>query len=1672
MDVKKLRNLLSLSLALLLVPVEGTVLIGRALEPAMGPTAAITVNYWSDEGDAYVSDGICDTNGTPSDPYLGICTLRAAIQTANYTAGADTITFDLGVSTIAPDSRLPTITSQVTIIGSGVELDGINASLSGLSLDGPNSTVSGMVINNFSHFGIALGGTGPYTITGNYIGTDPSGVFAKPNGGETTGGGIWVDAPNVTIGGTSPAERNVISGHNRRGITLADDASNCTIIGNYIGVDASGTAALGNSSDGIILFSGGHTIGGTTPGERNVISGNANGIRLSGSDAVSNTIQGNYIGTDKDGLLDLGNTGSGISVGFAENNIIADNLISGNGNGVILSSAAPELATGNIVQGNYIGTTAAGTAALGNDFDGIFGSSAMTNTVIGNLISGNGGHGINLLNSEGNVVRGNIIGANVAGTASLGNALAGVYLSDSDRNVIGGGSGDSLPASCEGYCNLISGNGSGGTWAGVHIDDASGNSVSGNFIGTNAAGTVSLGNYGDGVYSLGLENTIARNLISGNDGDGVSIQGDGYAPINTTTVQANLIGTARDGISNLGNGGHGISVYWSTNNFIGGDQADQGNIIAFNTAAGVAVSADTSGSNRILRNSIHTNGGGSGLGIDLKGDGVTENDSGDGDTGPNKLQNFPVITGLKEDIISGTLNSTPNTAFRLEFFVNSECSSSGHGQGEIFLGSFDVTTDGSGDVAFVGTLDTAPGRQMVTATATDPDGNTSEFSACFGGLVVNSTGDLPDVGSLDDVCNTGQTIANGDPECTLRAAIQQANATPGRDTIIFDIPDWPGAPVIYPTSALPPLIEPVVINGTTQAGGWVRLDGTNAGASVSGLEIMGGDSQVQGLIIGWFDGNGLLLQNAGGNVIVGNLIGITSDDLWVGNGRNGIFIQNSSNNVVGGTAAAERNVIAKNGWRTNASGIYVEMSSTGNVIQGNIIGANSDGNTAAGNTWAGVYIDDVSGNTVGGTAGVSLNECTGACNLISGNKYGVVLKGSQAISNTVQGNFVGTDCTGMVALGNTSYGIVIDGAPNNLIGGTSSAARNLISGNGTAGDEGGGIIIANAAATGNKVQGNTIGTKANGTETLSNAGNGVRVEQAPGNIIGGMDGANVLSGNTSNGVEIVGTAATGNSVQTNLIGTDSSGTAALPNDGSGVLIDGAPNNIVGGADLGNLISGNTGSGVEIAGSGATGNTVQANLIGTNSSSATALPNGGSGVFIDDAPDNTVGGGVAGQGNVLSGNSGSGLKIAGDGADGNVVQGNFIGTDEDGTTALSNGGGGVLLSESASGTQVGGAGEGEGNVISGNDSNGVEIDGLGTANNVVQGNFIGTLKDSVTHVANTAHGVYIAGGASGNTIGGTITPTANTIAFNGGDGVCVAFGNSNAIRRNVIHSNAGLGIDLGTNGVTPNDAGDSDSGANTLQNFPTVTSLIISGGVAAIEGTLDSVAAVTYTLEFFANTGCDASLHGEGERFLGTITVNTDTDGHADFAFTPSTPVSDTEKVTATATDANGNTSEFSRCARPTERVAIDPAIGHTLIFTDTQGNPVIVEVPAGAITYTEPITLAYALIEDEVSGSTGLAFGNRAFELSAYLGNKLLSDLVFSKPITVTIYYSDADVAGLGEEQLTLLYQDDAVWADDGIDVVERNPTDNYVVFTITHLSDFGLFLPQSFEVYLPLILR
>ena len=258
----------------------------------------------------------------------------------------------------------------------------------------------------------------------------------------------------------------------------------------------------------------------------------------------------------------------------------------------------------------------------------------------------------------------------------------------------------------------------------------------------------------------------------------------------------------------------------------------------------------------------------------------------------------------------------------------------------------------------------------------------------------------------------------------------------------------------------------------------------------------------------------------------------------------------------------------------------------------------------------------------------------------------------------------------------------------------------------------------------------------------------------------------------------------------------------------------------------------------------------------------------------------------------------------------MVQGNFIGTDVTGSAAVPNASHGVFINFGSANNTIGGTTLAARNLISGNGGNGVRSD---YHPNAVQGNFIGTQADGVSPLGNGLNGVLI-NFTVDNTIGGSASGAGNTIAFNGGAGVLIMGVTSNPVSSNAVFANAGIGIDLDGNGITPNDPCDGDSGANKRQNTPVITSSSSSSSGTAIQGTLDSAPNVTFKIEFFANSACDSSGHGEGEQLIGSTTVTTDGGCHASFAITLPIAVPSGSYITATATDPNGNTSEFAQCS--------------------------------------------------------------------------------------------------------------------------------------------------------------
>lgn len=507
------------------------------------------------------------------------------------------------------------------------------------------------------------------------------------------------------------------------------------------------------------------------------------------------------------------------------------------------------------------------------------------------------------------------------------------------------------------------------------------------------------------------------------------------------------------------------------------------------------------------------------------------------------------------------------------------------------------------------------------------------------------------------------------------------------------------------------------------------------------------------------------------------------------------------------------------------------------------------------------------------------------------NGSGIALKTSG--SDTLTGDYLGTD--GTSALGN-GFGVSV-ASTKNTIGGTETGTGNVISGNTTFG-----VFISGASASSNVVEGNMIGTDSSGAAAVPNLAGVFVSAKATSNTIGGTAAGskNVVSGNASDGVDVVGAGTSSNRVQGNYVGTDATGSSALANGNEGVAVYGAATkNTVGGigAAARNVVSGNAHDGVAVNDKGTSGNRVEGNYIGLNAAGTAALGNGGIGNPIyNGATGNIVGGTTAGARNVISGNLHYGVTLVNSGTSGNLVEGNYIGTNPAGTAALGNQTGGVYLYSGSSHNTVGGTSAKARNVISGNGGGGVGLDNTGTTGNVIEGNFIGTNAAGTGPLGNTGNGVAIYLGALANTIGGTVAGAGNRIAYNSANGVQVDGSSTHGARieRNSIYaSGTKVGIALTNKG-------------NGGQPAPVIEKVTETSSATKL--LFKVVGPAKYRVEFFANPTCSDP---EGKQFLNTVQVAAGT-----YPVTLSPRVPAGEGVTATATNlSTGNTSKFSGCKR-------------------------------------------------------------------------------------------------------------------------------------------------------------
>ena len=575
------------------------------------------------------------------------------------------------------------------------------------------------------------------------------------------------------------------------------------------------------------------------------------------------------------------------------------------------------------------------------------------------------------------------------------------------------------------------------------------------------------------------------------------------------------------------------------------------------------------------------------------------------------------------------------------------------------------------------------------------------------------------------------------------------------------------------------------------------------------------------------------------------------------------------------------------------NGLTLEYAdATNNTVSGCWIGVDSTGTNPAPNAFQGILA----------ATGASHNTF-GNSNVISGNaEYGVFLD-SNTVGNVVIGNDIGTDPSGSIAVTNGLSGIFMgNGTFSNTI------ASNVLSAN-----VGYGIFMTNTAW--NTISGNNIGVSAGGETALPNTQSGILMTSgAVSNWIGAH---NVISGNEIYGIEMIGVS--NNLVFGNYFGTDAKGTNSMGNQQYGVgLVQGSGRNTLGGSMVGagNVLSGNTGYNVLIEDPGTIGNLVAGNLIGTTAAGTSAMGTNGFGVGIfNGAAANVIGGTTTIAGNVISGNTGYGVYVSDLGTSNNIIEGNLVGTGIAGTNAIPNASFGIGVWSGAAGNVIGGSAAGARNVVSGTVVGsigfGYGITLGGAISNSVEGNYIGTDISGKSAVPNVGPAVAIYSGAVGNVIGGTNSADGNLIAFNDSYGLIIydSLSTNDAIRGNLIFSNDGTAIVL--SGFPGNHSG-YEAGPNDFQNYPVITNAFGYAGSTILQGNFNSLPNNTYYLDFYANAA-EGPFGGDGagQIYLGSVSVATGASGNAFFAYTNNNGNYSGQYITATATAATGDSSQFS-----------------------------------------------------------------------------------------------------------------------------------------------------------------
>ncbi|MCP3981212.1 MAG: DUF11 domain-containing protein [bacterium] len=1439
-----------------------------------------------------------------------------------------------------------------------IELDGTTAgaSVDGLVVSGGSSTIRGLVINRFLADGIVLKTLGGNAVEGNYIGVDTTGMLDRGN----TLQGVDVESIGNTIGGAAPAARNISSGNDSRGVRLKADGN--FVYGNYLGVAADGLTERRNNTQGIKIVGGdNNTVGGSTPAEGNLISGNDGiGVLLENA-ADGNFVRGNLIGTDRTGAAGLDNLTGGIRVAQNSHDNTIGGLLPGQGNTIAFNGGP-----GIIIR-----------------------SDCLRNAIQRNSITSNTGLGIDIndnavpdLNDLGDVVPGGnnvlnypvldtawVVGANLrlAGWARPGSIIE-LFVSDGDPSDFGEGATHEITLT-EG------GTGAGGEDSYADTDGATNDPYGGVATPVNGIlqGEDSTNRF-DFTFPLSAGVVVGTELTAtARDGVGNTSEFSGYVTV--AVAPADLSITKTDGPDPAPVDGPVVYTLVVTNN---GPHTATNVVVTDVLPAGTSfVSATPSQGSCSGTTTITCNLGAivntgtasveililtpSVVGIITNNASVAADQTDPVGADNSAAENTDVVLTtnimdlpltqytrlhgfLDYTVTGGSLRTGDQGNSACNVGPNSTANLSGIPVGATIRAAY-LYWGGSGATVDTNvTLDS----QAITADRTF----TGQFTQ--GSKVYDFFSGMADVtAQIDGSRNgsytfTGLTVDTTNPFCSGKAVIAgwslfviyEENSLTGKTLVLYDGFDierhgatsyilsgiWAAEPVDVRTTfltwegdaGLAGGSESLEFNATAQSDVDNPVDNV-FNSTINSLGV----TDSWGVDLDTFDVSSLVSE---GDTLASTRVSVGPDMVIL----NAVLLQAKSNIIVGhafedvnygggagrdmttAVAAAPSFTVPRPGAVVELydnAGVFLRTTTTDTDGNYGFAGLN-DGDydvrvvndsvdsgrpSAAGTEWpVQTYRSDASS----GTAAAVSDEVGGADPAAEDSGANATMLSLGSI--TAQSVAPVTVATGIAVL-DVDFGFNFDSVVNTNATGQGTLRQFLDNANSlgnanldqdgrTAGIEHAIFMLADGTAR--------PGLKASYPSQFSA---GVATI-TPGSALPFVLFPAVLDATTQPGW-----------VDRPIVELDGTGVAAGV---SGLQVSAGASTI-----RGFVINDFTFSGIRLDTAG--GNTVQANWLGLDATGTSAAPNSGEGVFIDDVPGNTVGGTDAADRNVLSGNQWHGVLVEGANASGNKIEGNFIGTDPTGMVPIPNDIG-VYLND-APNNVVGGTLVGAGNLVSGNDVFGVYLVGAPTTGNRVEGNTIGLRSDGSGPLGNGGRGVGVFA-AVANTIGGT-DPDAANVVTGSTVGIGLDSGSALTIRGNAIYGNGSVGIDLDMDGVTPND-GATGAGANDGLDYPIFTESRLAPGVLHIEGYVGTPATKVpgpHTIEVFKadddgnNNGeiiagdGESVPHGEGRWLIDSCLSAVDGTFSCVLTVPGTVTLADGDTITAVAIDGTGNTSEFSAC---------------------------------------------------------------------------------------------------------------------------------------------------------------